>query len=343
MTTMSDVYLTWNNSLSSINTMKKYNVSVRLYCEMVFNKGPRELTQQDLSNLNYGDTINKFVSPLREKGVKDSTIKSHLTAMRSFVKMIRREKIFDGVDFSEINNYMLTVDTLSTKDTKHHEAISLEELKDIENWLKKKRYKNDDGHTGEKYAMLIDFMYKTAIRVSAVFSIKWSDFTLTSSPYGGNWAMLDVIDKGKKLNTKSLTRDYYEGLEELFYDGKEDDLVFKDLTQASLRSYFQEYSGMVGKNIVIHSLKAGAATTLYAQTKDLILVRDFCDHESVKTTEAYIHRQKDPNQSGTAILTAEYDYSKLDSLSKEQLLMLIHEKPEIENMIFSSAIRHKTL
>ena len=216
-------------------------------------------------------------------------------------------------------------------------------MKDIENWLKKKRYKNDDGHTGEKYAMLIDFMYKTAIRVSAVFSIKWSDFTLTSSPYGGNWAMLDVIDKGKKLNTKSLTRDYYEGLEELFYEGKEDDLVFKDLTQASLRSYFQEYSGMVGKNIVIHSLKAGAATTLYAQTKDLILVRDFCDHESVKTTEAYINRQKDPNQSGTAILTAEYDYSKLDSLSKEQLLMLIHEKPEIENMIFSSAIRHKTL
>ena len=65
--------------------------------------------------------------------------------------------------------------------------------------------------------------------------------------------------------------------------------------------------------------------------------------KSVKTTEAYIHRQKDPNQSGTAILTAEYDYSKLDSLSKEQLLMLIHEKPEIENMIFSSAIRHKVL
>lgn len=70
MTTMSDVYLTWNNSLSSINTMKKYNVSVRLYCEMVFNKGPRELTQKDLSNLNYGDTINKFVSPLREKGLR---------------------------------------------------------------------------------------------------------------------------------------------------------------------------------------------------------------------------------------------------------------------------------
>ena len=60
--------------------------------------------------------------------------------------------------------------------------------------------------------------------------------------------MLDVIDKGKKLNTKSLTQDYYEGLEELFYEGKEDDLVFKDLTQASLRPTFKnivEWSGKI--------------------------------------------------------------------------------------------------
>ena len=32
--TMKDVFITWNNSLTSANTMKKYNLSVKLYFQM---------------------------------------------------------------------------------------------------------------------------------------------------------------------------------------------------------------------------------------------------------------------------------------------------------------------
>ena len=63
------------------------------------------------------------------------------------------------------------------------------------------------------------------------------------------------------------------------------------------------------------------------------MVRDFCDHESVSTTENYIHQQEDPNHMGTAILTENFDADKIDDLSKEQLLMIIHSQPEIENTI----------
>lgn len=339
---MTTVYITWNNSISSVNTIKRYNTSVKLFCKMVFGKEPTEINEADLKGLRFSDTVNKFVKPLRDKGTKDSTIKSHLIAVRSFIRMIHREKIYPEVNFSELEKYALTVDNLNNRDVHHHSPLSIKELHDMEKWLRETKNSNKK-NLGEKYALLIDFMYTTAIRVSATFMIRWEDFQVISSPYGGDWAELNVMDKGRKLNTKYLHKDYYDRLKNNFYRGNDRDDIFGELSQNTLRQYFKEYSEVVGRNIVIHSLKAGAATTLYSETKDLMLVRDFCDHESVKTTEAYIHTQPNPNETGTAILTANYDYQKIDKLSKDQLLMLIHSRPEIENTIYLAGVNHKVL
>lgn len=336
---MQDVCLTWGNSLRSHNTYRSYMVSANLFCKMVFNKEPKDLTEEDLKELRYSDTLNKFVKPLRDKGVKDSTIKTHLTAMRSMIKIVRRERIFPDLDFTAITSDALSSNMLSTRDVEHHEAMSLKELSAMEKWLKEKKC-NGRPSLGKKYAMLVDFMYKTAIRITATLTITWKDFTLLNSPYGGDWAVLEVIDKGKKLNRKYLTQKYYYELKEAFYDGDDEAAVFGCLSQNTLRSYFKSYDELTGQHFVIHSLKAGAATTLYAMTKDLLMVRDFCDHESVKTTENYIHSQKDPNMSGTAVLTTGYDSKKLNNLSKDELLMLIHSRPEIESSVCAAAVQH---
>lgn len=335
---MQYAWLTWGNSLRAYNTYRSYMASANLFCRMVFNEEPKDLTEEDLRGLRYSDTLNKFVKPLRDKEVKDSTIKSHLTAMRSLIRIVRRERIFPDLDFTSITSDALSSNMLSTRDVEHHEAMSLKELSAMEKWLEEKKFSSNlDQELGAKYAMLIDFMYKTAIRITATMSITWEDFTLQNSPYGGDWAILQVIDKGKKLNKKYLTQKYYYELKELFYNGDDSEEVFGELSPHTLRNYFKEYNKMTGQHFVIHSLKAGAATSLYAMTKDLLLVRDFCDHESVKTTEAYIHAQKDPHTSGTAILTANYDSSKLNDLSKEDLLMLIHARPEIEGSVCAVA------
>ena len=93
---------------------------------------------------------------------------------------------------------------------------------------KSKNYFNTKvDNAGEKYAMLIDFMYKTGIRVTATFNITWSDFTLMNSPYGGDWAQLEVLDKGSKLNTKYLTRAYYDKLHRIFYRNNKDEKLFR--------------------------------------------------------------------------------------------------------------------
>lgn len=330
---MEELFETWINTLSSVNTKKKYSKSVELYCEMVFSKKPTELTKEDLVDLKFSDTVNKFVKPLQDSGVKDSTIKSHLTAMRSFVKTMRRERVFEGVPFAELTKDVLTVETLKNRDTDHTEAISLKDLDNLESWIANLYDGRDKHDEGQRYVSLVDFMFRTAVRLEATFNVKWDNFTEISSPYGGDWAVLKVIDKGTKLNEKYLPLEYFENLKYVLYNGDDNEKVFNCLSANVLRNLMRDYSEEHGRNLTPHSLKAGAATTLYSETHDLLMVRDFCDHESVATTEKYIHRQKDPHESGTAILTMNYDRHAIDGLSKEELLMLIHSRPELESAI----------
>lgn len=329
--TMSEVYSTWLMSMASNNTRSKYRISVCLFCEKVFGKKPEEINQEDLTTIRYRDTISKFVTPLKKAGVKDSTIKSHLTAMKQFVKAMSRDRIFDGnVNYSDLLINVLNVTTLKTNDVKHHETLSVHELEKLQEWFKEKEYRSKDAKIGEKYAMLAGFLYATAIRISATFNVKWTDFTITNSPYGGDWAILRAIDKGHKLNEKPLALDYYKKLKNLLYDGEPYENVFKDLSQRTFTLYLSEFSKVIGKNITPHSFKRGAATTLYSETHDLLLVRDFCDHESVKVTQEYIDQVQDPNKSGSARFTTHYDFSQIDSLSKEDLLKFIHSNRELE-------------
>ncbi|MCC4466745.1 hypothetical protein [Limosilactobacillus reuteri] len=203
--TMGEVYKTWLMSMASLNTQRKYQGSVTMFCDMVFGKKPEDITSDDISSIRYRDTITKFVQPLKDKGVKDSTIKAHLTAMRQLVRMMSRNHIYnDSVDYSDLIANVLNVDTLKTNDKEHHETLSEKELDMLKKWFKSKEYRSEDKHLGRKYAMLSSFMYATAIRVTAIFNIKWSDFTVTNSPYGGNWAILKAKDKGQKINEKPI-------------------------------------------------------------------------------------------------------------------------------------------
>lgn len=258
--------------------------------------------------------------------------------------MIKKEGIYDKANIDDLNNYVLTDKTLKTNDVKHHEAISLEELDQFKDFLTKRKYRDDqDGMMGKKYAELVDFMFKTGIRVTATFSIKWIDFQFIVAHDGTRFARLDVIDKGHKLNTKYLTLSYYQNLHDLLFTGSDEEFVFGELSHESLKNAFRDFSKKINHKLSPHSLRAGAATTLYYQTKDIMLVKDFLDHESVANTEKYIHNQTDPTMTGTAMLTSDYDYSEIDNLSKEQLLMLIHSRPEIENVVYRAGKDHKVL
>lgn len=92
--------------------------------------------KENFEQLSYSLVISKFVQPLKEKRVKESTIKAHLAAVRSFMNAIEREEIFPDVNFDKIIKLSLTIKSLKAKDTKATEPISKSELKELEAWVK---------------------------------------------------------------------------------------------------------------------------------------------------------------------------------------------------------------
>ena len=113
---------------------------------------------------------------------------------------------------------------------------------------------------------------------------------------------MERFERNWQGNTKYLPIEYYNELKEVFYKGDDQGEVFEGLTSSVLRRLMKEFSDETGKNLTPHSIKAGATTTLYARTHDMMMVRDFCDHTSISVTERYIHMTKDPNKQGTAML-----------------------------------------
>ena len=197
METIENTFETWKNSFSSENTSRNYETSVVKFSEMVFDKQPVWWTANDLKSLNYEKVINSFVEPSRASGVKDSTIKRDLTAVRSLVKMIERTETFsdEDIDFAKLQTSILRVDTLSMRDTEHYNAISVSELHQLEAWLTGRNFQQDG--IGERYATLVDFMFKTGVRVAAALSVRWKNFSIMTSAWDNDqYAVLEIIDKG---------------------------------------------------------------------------------------------------------------------------------------------------
>lgn len=336
MTTVNEALEAWLGSYSSKNTKKVYLSSLNQFSQLEWGHDINELTADELKGLSYSKVITRVVDVQRGQGVKDSSIKQKITAARGFIKILSREEVFSGedVDYPKILNDYLATDFLKNKDVRHHEPISLDELRQLEKFLSSK---NKYGVEGWRYARLVDFLYVTGIRITAGLAVRWSDFTLTTSPWGGQFALLKVIDKGHKLNDKNIHRNYFDRLKKDFFQGDKNAKVFDGLSAGTLRKYFNEYNEKFGRHFTPHSLKSGAATTLYAETNNIMMVRDFCDHESVATTEKYIHMTQNPNKSGVGYLTADYDYDELENLSHDQLIKLIKSSLDIQNTIYLKA------
>lgn len=337
MTEIKKVYESWLESKSE-NTRTKYQAKVDNFSEIVFGKEAWELTEEDLIALTYHDVYGKYIKTFLTSGkkTKETTIVNYIRSIKSFFNAVKRSRIYPNVNFDHLLNDVLYTKDLSAKDGGHNEQISKVEVKNMEAWL------IDNKKDGYKYATLIDFMFHTAVRVSATFRIKWSDFSVYESPYGGTFARLKVIDKGRKLNDKDIPVEHFNNLKKAMgYEGNDDELVFKGMKQPKLRDYMKEFSDLNGRNWTPHSLKVGAATTFYSITKDIVATSRLLDHESLDTTMTYIRNNPNPNDSGTTVLYNSDTHVDFTKLKKEQLLMLINNRPEVADMLSRDAVRMK--
>ena len=331
-------YINFIDTRKSTQTKVKYTRIINDFMIKMFNKKIIDVSREDLASLKYSIVYQKFIKPERSRGIKDSTIKISLNIISSFFDFVDKEEIFPEIDLLKVRARCFNSNSLEN-DIEHIRPMSKKDLETLKGWLKNRTYKSKDRDMGIKYAALVDFMFVTAIRSSAVFKIKWKQFDVYDSSYGGKFVDLKEVDKGSKHNVKTLSFDYYQNIYNLLYRGNDNNLVFEGLNKRNLINYMQIFSNQTGIHITPHSIKVGAGTYVYSITKDLVKTSRFLDHDSVETTMRYIRENGNPNEKGSVIASQIYDYSKLDNMSKEDLLHIIKSRVELETIIYSDAVQ----
>lgn len=322
---LSAVVTDWLDRMESDNSKVSYFKTLDTFAKMTFeiNVLP-EMNIKHWIGLDPSDVRSKFVNPLQREGLKNSTIKYYIRVVRSFVTHMERYKYFSqNIDLSYIKVSCLETRNISD-DTVSRAKLGASEFYEFIEWLKNERFVGRNKDLGYKYALAAEFMFKTASRLTAVFKkVRWADIVWEGDSYHNFGWNAYILDKGNKVNKKAIPASLYDAIHKEFYNGDRTEPIFKGISSQMFSRLTNEYGAKVGREYVPHSIKVGAGTEFYNRTHDLVRTMEFLDHEDPKTTLEYIRLSDDRTKQGGYVLSLDVDKTKLEDLSKEQLLSII--------------------
>lgn len=313
-----DIYNSFirSNYRNSQKTGEEYSRRIEEFCHMVFDKSVKFVTAEEMSGLKSVDIENKYIQRLEERGNSNSTIKTKLTSVKSFAKELSRNEV--GIN-------PIIFDAKIKKTTKHHEALTKQELEDMYRFMMA-----ETSHGLEKY-LIAKTLFITGNRRTATFKMKWSDIERKQDMSGTDVWVITVSDKGGKVVEKPIADEFYEELSQLNLGGEN---VFSINPKTFWRSV-KKFGKVIDKDITIHSLKATALTIGYQVTKDINLCKQLGSHSTIATTEIYVKEEKDYASQLSFLSSSTQDDSILDTMTHEELIQFLNENRDIRNLVIN--------
>lgn len=157
---------------------------------------------------------------------------------------------------------------------------------------------------------MIELLLESGLRIGELLGLYVEDFRFDKRA-GGYW--LDVVDRGYHNNNGSaksgnrsvpISNELMEMFDDYVFDvldrvGGNHPYVFAKLSGSNVgcpldydtvRSAFDRYSAKIGLHVTPHVLRHTYGTLLYAETKNLQLVKELLGHSSIRTTaDLYLH------------------------------------------------------
>ena len=259
--------------------------------------------------LNYRFDVSKLVNYLEENKINVSAKDIDKYLMQEFLFQISKTKnsrtqsrIISGLrsffDYLIFENYRLDnpMEQIETPKIgrKLPDTLSVNEIDriiaaiDLNNYL------------GYRNLTIIEMLYSCGLRVSELINLKLSDLFIEED-------FIKVTGKGNKqrfvpigLNTKKLIQSYLKIYRPLFKISTIDsDTIFlnrngKKLTRAMIFTIVKKIKIKAGikKNVSPHTFRHSFATHLLENGADLRSIQMMMGHESITTTEIYMHLDK---------------------------------------------------
>lgn len=209
----------------------------------------------------------------------------HLSSLKNFFEFHEQSEHKKGLGFIK-NPVRPKLHSIGLKesDVQHTKTLTQEHFECLLNCATKLE---------QRLALWI--LYDGALRLEELSRLKFENFhppsqTLRFIRKGGSWHTLKLQSFSKietLLNAHQKTKMY-----------NEDDWIFSSYSGNPLtpRAHYNRLKNLFQKadlppGLTPHSFRKGRATQLYAQTKDLLYVRDYLNHRDAKVTQTYIDTQ----------------------------------------------------
>jgi len=286
---------------ASPNTVSGYRDAFRLllrYATSRLGKTPSELTLEDLDP----QLVIDFLEHLEvERGNTSRTRNNRLAALRSFFRHVAMSEPAHALHCQRIlaipqkRCQKRTIEFL-----RREEIEALVDAPDTASWI------------GRRDRTLLLVLVQTGLRVSELTSLRGQDVVL------GAGAHVRCEGKGRKRRCTPLRRDAVAALRAWFDEQRPapDDPLFPSsrggristdavgrLVAKHTRSASRRRPSIAEKNVTPHVLRHSAAMALREQGVDLSVIALWLGHESVETTQMYLHADIDLKERALARTT----------------------------------------
>lgn len=135
---LKDVYLSWICSLKSPATIHRYDVAVKRFSKLVWNKEIYEVEIAEWQKLSREIVSESFLKPIKRTSVKLSTLSGYFSAVRSYLNHLNSLKLGQKIDLSKFE--LKYYEVLPSKKELENRLIAIEqEVEAIRGMLEKYR------------------------------------------------------------------------------------------------------------------------------------------------------------------------------------------------------------
>ena len=225
---------------------------------------------EDTKNSDLNAKIKSYITNLRKKNLKISSINRKISTLKNFLKFLQTEKIIAKIDFQEFESF--------TNLKKIPKAISKLQMEQIFINLYNSKQTNK-----ELYILVLKLIYLSGLRISEALNLKWSDINHQDNS-------IYIYGKGSKERKVYIITDFLELLKNL---GKKNQFVFalnnKKISARSVNKFLENcYSdSIINHKLSSHVFRHSFATTMLENNADIRHIQKLLGHSSISTTEIY--------------------------------------------------------
>lgn len=230
--------------------------------------------------------ISLYLKSINDLNFTASTQARILSSLRSYYKFLEEEELIE-------EDPMLFIQ-LPKQEKKVPEVLSYEEIENLINSI------DLSEKMGHRDRALLELMYSSGLRVSEVLNLKMQDLFL-------DLEYLQVIGKGNKQRLVPVNTDAIQQLKNYIkfvrskltiQKGKEDFVFLNQRGNQLSRIWVFKIvkkaveDANIKKSVSPHTFRHSFASHLLEGGADLRIIQELLGHVSIKTTEIYLHLQK---------------------------------------------------